>query len=81
MLDLGLHRADVAALAAVTYSVFTMFFMDLPVAGLRGHAWARASGMYTSGGCSPAAGDDADDRELVFATVTVEPTFSLFAVA
>ena len=32
------------ALAAVTYTVFTSFFIDLPVAGSLASSWARASG-------------------------------------
>src|SRR5579862_2416563 len=42
-----------AALAAVTYTVLTWPVMGLPVAGLVARAWARASGMYRSGGLLP----------------------------
>ena len=71
-----------AALAAVTYTVFTSPFMDLPVAGLVASAWARASGMYTSGGLLACGWATMPmTANLVFARVTVEPTFSLFAVA
>ena len=71
-----------AALAAVTYTVLISFFIDLPVPGSVASAWARASGMYTLGGL-PACGWVTMPMivNLTLATVTVEPTFSLCAVA
>ncbi len=71
-----------AALAAVTYTVLTSFFNDLPVPGSMASAWARASGMYTSGWLLACGWVTMPMMvNLVLAMVTVEPTFSLFAVA
>ena len=80
--DFLLHRRDVSVAGRGHVDGVDLARMAGRSPGSVASAWARASGMYTSGGLLACGWVTMPMTvNLVLASVTVEPTFSLFAVA